>query len=65
MSHLDSENRVSFFLSGVGMGHVCEIHLHMQMKPKRDAERGEGPIRAESTAVSQWLSNLSEWRNAV
>lgn len=47
------------------MGHVCEIHLHMQMGPKRGAERGEGPIRAESTAVSQWLSNLSEWRNAV
>lgn len=27
----------------------------MQIAPKRGAEKGEGPIRAESTAVSQCL----------
>lgn len=35
------------------MGRVCQIHLHMQMAQKSGTGRGEGPIRAESTAVSQ------------
>lgn len=58
---MGTENSVSFFKLGVGMGCVCEINLHMQMAPKRGAGKGEGPIKAESTAVSQCLSNLFVW----
>lgn len=35
------------------------------MSPKRGSGRVEGPKRAEITAVSQWLSNLSEWKKTI